>query len=76
MKHSHLIKIGLFALSVATSQAQEKANFFNDPFIQATNGIAACPIPPGPLMTQALQQLVRAIDDVEAVIDELVVKEK
>jgi BON domain len=152
MKRNHFIKIGLFALSIATSQAQEKANFFNDPFIQATHGIAACPTPPGPLMTQAerlrethyrvergtscylagrcrlpnaylydkeiiprvkkaieadgrfaetsvwalgsrrwvwlqgcvrskaeaqaLQQLVRAIDDVEAVIDELVVKEK
>lgn len=152
MKLTPLLKFGLLPLILATSQAQEKANFFNDPFVQATNGILNCPTPPGPLMTQAqrlkethyraergtscylagrcrlpnaylydkeiiprvkkaieadgrftdtsvwalgsrrwvwlqgcvrskaeaqtLQQLVRAIDDVEAVIDEMVVKEK
>lgn len=152
MKPAHFLKLGIFTLSFSTAQAQEKANFFNDPFLQATSGIANCPTPPDLLMTQAerlkethyraergtscylagrcrlpnaylydkeiiprvkkaieadgrfaetsvwtlgsrrwvwlqgcvrskaeaqaLQQLVRAIDDVEAVINELVVKEK
>jgi len=30
-----------------------RSNFFNDPFIEATHGIAACPTPEGPLMTEA-----------------------
>lgn len=32
--------------------SQERANFFNDPFIQVTQGIASCPVPEGPLITQ------------------------
>lgn len=32
--------------------AQERANFFNDPFEQATSGIQSCPVPMGPLITK------------------------
>ena len=32
--------------------AQERANFFNDPFVQATSGVKACPVPEGPLITR------------------------
>jgi BON domain len=32
--------------------AQERANFFNDPFVQITSGIHDCPIPEGPLITR------------------------
>lgn len=43
------------ALSVCASHtaAEEKANYFNDPFLQVTSGIAGCPVPPGPEITRA-----------------------
>jgi hypothetical protein len=31
----------------------ERRNWFNDPFLRATSGLAGCPAPRGPLMTQA-----------------------
>ncbi|MGH8688484.1 MAG: BON domain-containing protein [Burkholderiales bacterium] len=31
----------------------ERANYFNDPFLQATSGIADCPVPKGPEITKA-----------------------
>lgn len=40
-------------LACGTTAAQDRANFFNDPFIQATKGIASCPVPEGPLITEA-----------------------
>ena len=33
--------------------ADSRANYFNDPFVQVTNGIADCPVPEGPLITEA-----------------------
>ena len=39
-----------------TCLAQEKPprkNWFNDPFFQVRNGISACPIPLGPMITEA-----------------------
>lgn len=33
--------------------AEERANYFNDPFIQVTSGIPSCPVPEGPLINQA-----------------------
>jgi hypothetical protein len=36
-----------------TARAEELRNWFNDPFAQATQGLAACPAPLGPLMTEA-----------------------
>jgi len=32
---------------------QERANFFNDPFVQATGGLPGCPVPTGPVITRA-----------------------
>ncbi len=40
------------ALAAGACVAQERANFFNDPFEQATSGIPACPVPQGPLITR------------------------
>jgi hypothetical protein len=41
----------MFAAGPAS--AEERANYFNDPFIQVTNGIPSCPVPEGPLITEA-----------------------
>lgn len=40
------------ALICGTCAAQERKNYFNDPFVQATSGIAACPTPDGPLISK------------------------
>jgi hypothetical protein len=34
-------------------RAEERSNLFNDPFLQATSGIANCPVPRGPEITRA-----------------------
>ena len=39
--------------------AQERANFFDDPFLQVTSGIANCPVPEAPEITRA-EMLVQA----------------
>jgi BON domain len=49
------VALSVFATAVAVSTlalAQERANFFNDPFVQITSGIHDCPIPKGPLITR------------------------
>jgi hypothetical protein len=33
--------------------AEERANYFDDPFLQVSSGIADCPVPSGPEITQA-----------------------
>jgi osmotically-inducible protein OsmY len=33
--------------------AQERSNFFDDPFVQVTKAMPGCPVPEGPLVTQA-----------------------
>jgi osmotically-inducible protein OsmY len=33
--------------------ADKRANYFNDPFLQVTNGIAECPVPEGPMIAEA-----------------------
>ena len=35
----------------APASADERRNFFNDPFVQVTGGLKACPIPAGPLFS-------------------------
>jgi hypothetical protein len=42
--------------ATASAQAPERRNWFNDPFEQATHGLAACPVPEGPLQTEAEQR--------------------
>ena len=39
-------------LLASMAQAQERSNFFGDPFVQLTHGLAACPVPAGPLLTR------------------------
>lgn len=45
----------LLAVLVASepAAADERANYFNDPFVQVTHGLADCPVPEGPLITKA-----------------------
>ena len=35
----------------AASMAQERKNYFDDPFVQVTSGLPGCPVPAGPLIT-------------------------
>jgi len=44
--------VGLLLAMAVPAAAQERANYFNDPFVQATHAIAACPAPAGPLITR------------------------
>jgi len=39
--------------SGAFAADEERANYFNDPFVQATHGMPGCPVPPGPAITRA-----------------------
>jgi hypothetical protein len=48
---SHAWLLGLWALALAAG-ADERRNWFNDPFARATSGYAQCPQPDGPLLTQ------------------------
>ncbi|MEK8032306.1 BON domain-containing protein [Ideonella sp. DXS29W] len=42
------------AVGVALAADDEpRRNVFNDPFLQVTHGQANCPVPPGPLLTEA-----------------------
>lgn len=41
----------LVAAMAGPAWAQPAANAFNDPFVQVTSAIAACPVPAGPLYT-------------------------
>jgi hypothetical protein len=45
--------VALAALALVSSvQAEERRNWFDDPFAQATQGLPACPAPLGPLITE------------------------
>jgi hypothetical protein len=41
------------SLVLLSAHAQERRNFFDDPFVQVTSAIAGCPVPEGPGETQA-----------------------
>jgi osmotically-inducible protein OsmY len=47
-----LVAIGVAAIA-AFASADERKNYFDDPFLQVTSGIADCPVPEGPMITQA-----------------------
>jgi BON domain len=49
------VRRGAIALALAAgfAVADERANYFNDPFVQVTRGIADCPVPEGPMITRA-----------------------
>lgn len=48
------IVIGLLfgILAVGAAQAQERRNYFNDPFMQVTSAVANCPVPQPPGVTK------------------------
>ncbi len=50
--HAALCASALAGVAVRADEAP-RANYFNDPFVQATGGLAACPVPPGPQITEA-----------------------
>lgn len=49
---ARLLAIALASAS-ASIAAEERKNYFNDPFLQVTNGIADCAVPEGPAITEA-----------------------
>jgi hypothetical protein len=51
---SMLVRAGLPALVFLTpAAAEERGNFFDDPFLQVTGAIKECPVPEGPKITRA-----------------------
>jgi hypothetical protein len=40
-------------LATAVSAKEPRRNVFDDPFIPLTQGLAGCPAPPGPLLTES-----------------------
>jgi hypothetical protein len=50
-----LLRLGALAAAVIGGPVwgDERASYFDDPFIQVTNGIADCPAPEGPMITEA-----------------------
>jgi hypothetical protein len=48
------VLIALLALPALAWAADEpRRNVFDDPFVQLTHGLPACPVPPGPTLTEA-----------------------
>ena len=43
----------LLGLPLATVADEPRTNVYGDPFVQATSGIAHCPVPEGPMLTAA-----------------------
>jgi osmotically-inducible protein OsmY len=46
-----LVLLALPAIALAADEPRR--NVFDDPFVQLTRGLAACPVPLGPLLTEA-----------------------
>ena len=50
---SRRLAVGLMALcTTAVAAGVERKNHFDDPFVQVTAGLASCPVPEGPLITE------------------------
>jgi hypothetical protein len=47
---------GLSSHSQTVAPDQERRNWFEDPFFQLSSGIAACPVPLGPMLTRDEQR--------------------
>jgi BON domain len=49
------VRLGAIALVLVAglAAADDRANYFKDPFVQVTRGIADCPVPEGPMITRA-----------------------
>lgn len=52
---SHVLHLALLVLAASSTAmaAEERGNFFNDPFLQVTDAIASCPPQKGPMITRA-----------------------
>jgi len=48
-----LILLATCSMALSLAHAQERRNFFDDPFVQVTSSVAGCPVPEGPGVTQA-----------------------
>lgn len=46
----------LCACSWAAAQAQDRRNWFEDPFFRISDGVAGCPVPEGPLLSDEEQR--------------------
>lgn len=51
--HIALLLLASLAAAADPAPAEERANYFDDPFLQVTDGIAGCPVPEGPAITMA-----------------------
>jgi len=51
-RHARHCLAVVLSLAAGLASAEERANYFNDPFLQLTSGIASCPVPEGPLITE------------------------
>src|SRR6478736_7612594 len=49
---NRLILVLAFVVLTSPCRAQERSNFFDDPFMKATSALPGCPVPEGPLVTQ------------------------
>jgi hypothetical protein len=50
------VRVGLCVVALLLcrySEADERRNFFNDPFVRVTSALPACPVPAGPLFSDA-----------------------
>ena len=45
------VALATLACAAAVAYAQERANYFNDPFVKVTNGLAGCTVPEAPPLT-------------------------
>ncbi|TWO68977.1 BON domain-containing protein [Caenimonas sedimenti] len=52
MTTTHRMLMLAMALLAAASHAQERKNHFDDPFLQVTNALPACPVPAPPGFTE------------------------
>ena len=50
------VLLALLAVKVHAQTPPEKKNWFDDPFFQVSNGLPACPVPLGPLLTEEEQR--------------------
>ncbi len=46
------VALATIACMAGVACAQERANYFNDPFVKITNGIAGCTVPEAPPLTR------------------------
>lgn len=47
-----LLSLGI-CVSAGAEQSEDRLNYFDDPFLQATSGIPDCPVPEGPSITKS-----------------------